>query len=211
MLHECLLHPSVDQVLVVTRRPSGVSHVKLKEIVLDNFYDWTTIEHELQGYNACFFCLGVTSVGKTEEEYRRATYDLTMNAAAVLSRLNPDMVFTYVTGSSTDSTEKGRTMWARVKGKTENDLLRLPFRAAYMFRPGYIHPTEGLRNAHKYYSFLKWLYPLLRIVVPRHVVTLRQLGLAMIHAATAGYDRKVLECPDIIRLADGHSTAGGAK
>jgi len=211
VMHECLLHPDVDQVLVVNRRPSGTSHEKLKEIVLDDFYDWTAIETELEGYNACFFCLGVSSIGKTEEEYRRVTYDLTMHAGTLLSRLNPDMIFTYVTGSGTDSTEKGRSMWARVKGKTENDLLRLPFQAAYMFRPGYIHPTKGLRNAHKYYTFMKWLYPLLRTVLPRHVITLRQLGLAMIGAATVGYDRKVLDSPDIVRLAAGQTTAGGAK
>lgn len=202
VLHECLLHPDVERVLIINRRPSGMAHAKLTEIIHGNFHDLSAIESRLAGYNACFFCLGVSSVGMKEEDYRRVTYDLTMHVASTLARLNPDMVFTYVTGSGTDSTEQGRSMWARVKGKTENDLLRLPFKAAYMFRPGYIQPTKGLRNVNKYYKYITWLYPPLKKIFPRRLVTLRQVGQAMIHAATRGYDRNIVEVGDIIRLAE---------
>src|SRR4029077_19459684 len=132
-------------------------------------------------YNACFFCLGVSSVGMKEPEYFRLTYDLTIHAAEILSRLIPDMTFCYVSGASTDSTEKGRSMWARVKGKTENALLRLPFWRVYNFRPGYLHPTPGMKNTNKYYKYITWLYPIVRKLFPNYVGTLRELGLAMIY------------------------------
>ena len=138
VLHECLQHPDVESVLVINRKPCGIIHDKLKEIILKDFFDLSQIENQLSGYNTCYFCAGVSSVGKKEDEYKRITYDLTMNFAKTLLRLNPEMVFTYVSGVGTDNTEKGRSMWGRVKGKTENDLLKLPFKAAYMFRPGYI-------------------------------------------------------------------------
>lgn len=201
VLHECLNHPDVEKVLVVGRKPCGVTHPKLEEIVHGDFFDWRPIADELTGYNACYFCLGVSSVGKKEPEYHRMTYDLTLHAAELLSGLNPDMVFCYVSGSGTDSTERGRSMWARVKGKTENALLKLPFRKAYMFRPGYIHPTKGLRNTHGYYSAIQWLYPMLRWFFPQYAITLRELGLAMIHAVTRSYEKSVLENEDIARLA----------
>ena len=148
VLHECLQHNDVESVLVVSRRPCNVAHGKLKELIHGNFFDYSTIEEHLKGYNACFFCLGVSSVGMKEGVYRRITHDLTMAAAESLSRLNPDMTFCYVSGAGTDSTEKGRLMWATVKGKTENSLMKLPFKAAYMFRPGFIKPTKGLKNAY---------------------------------------------------------------
>src|SRR5512133_2476442 len=135
VLHEALRHPAVDAVLVIGRRPCGVTHPKLKEVLQKDFYDYSALEYQLRGYHACFFCLGVTSIGKKEEEYRRLTYDLTMAAARTLARLNPEMVFCYVSGAGTDSSERGRSMWARVKGKTENDLMKLPFKAVYAFRP----------------------------------------------------------------------------
>lgn len=201
VLHECLMHPDVEQVLVVNRRPSGVSHPKLTEVLHSNFFDMSAIEPQLVNYNACYFCLGVSSVWMKEEEYKRVTYDLTMHMANVLSGLNPDMVFCYVTGSGTDSTEQGRIMWARVKGKTENDLLRLPFKRAYMFRPGYIHSTKELKRTHKLYYAISWLYPVLKRFFPEHLITMRELGTAMIHAATRGYDKSILETRDILQLA----------
>ncbi|QHW32362.1 NAD-dependent epimerase/dehydratase family protein [Paenibacillus rhizovicinus] len=201
VLHECLQHPGVEQVLVIHRKPCGIKHPKLREIVHGDFYDMSPIEAELTGYNACYFCLGVTSVGMSEADYARVTHDLTLHVAELLARRNPDMVFCYVTGTGTDSTEKGRSMWARVKGKTENELLRLPFKRAYMFRPGYIHPTKGLQNTHKYYRALMWLYPILRMLMPGSVVTLRELGLAMIHAARGSYPSSILSSKEIRELA----------
>ncbi len=201
VLNECLNSSEVEQVLVVGRRPCGVTHPKLKEIVHSNFMDLSAIAAQLQGYNACFFCLGVSSVGMKELEYTKLTYDLTMHFATTLVAQNRDLTFCYISGASTDSTEQGKSMWARVKGRTENDLLKLPFKAAYMFRPGYMHPTPGAKNTLKYYKWLSWLYPVFRILTPKFVSTLAELGQAMIHAATKGYNKKVLEVPDIISLA----------
>ncbi|EFM09633.1 conserved hypothetical protein [Paenibacillus curdlanolyticus YK9] len=206
VLEECLRHPEVERVLVLGRKPCGRQHPKLQEVIHSDFHDLSLIESDLTGYNACFFCLGVSSVGMTEADYTSVTYGLTLHVASTLARLNPEMVLTYVTGAGTDSTEQGRSMWARVKGKTENELMQLPLKAAYMFRPGYLHPTKGLRNAHKYYRYISWLYPMAKLLFPKHMLTLRQLGVAMIHAATMGYDRPILEARDIERLASGHRT-----
>lgn len=201
VLHECLLHDDVEQVLVINRRPCGVSHPKLKEIIHTNFFDLSAIKTQLKPYNACFFCLGVSSVGMKEKEYHHLTYDLTMHVATTLAELNPDMTFCYVSGSGTDSSEHGRQMWARVKGQTENDLLRLPFKKAYMFRPGYMQPTKGLKNTLKAYKLFAWLYPLWRTLFPNFVSTLKDVGLAMVNTVTKGYDKQVLEVKDIKRLA----------
>lgn len=201
VLHECLLHPDVEAVLVINRRPCNVVHPKLTEIIHKDFYDLASVEASLQGYNACFFCLGVTSIGLNEEQYHRLTYDLTMNVAKVLARLNPDMIFCYVSGSGTDNTEKGRTMWARVKGKTENHLIQLPFKKAYMFRPGFMRPTPGLKNNLKGYAAFTWLYPVLRKLFPGFVSTLGEVGIAMIKSVSRGYEKQVLEVRDIVALA----------
>ena len=201
VLHECLRHPEVEQVLIINRKPSGVSHPKLKEIIHPDFFNLSAIEGQLQNYNACFFCLGVSSVGMQEAEYHRLTYDLTMHMAQTLARLNPQMVFCYVSGAGTDSTERGRSMWARVKGKTENHLRQLPFRETYMFRPGYLHPTPGLKNTKKYYAAFSWLYPILRGFLGKYASTLQELSLAMINAATKGYEKPVLEVEDIVKRA----------
>jgi uncharacterized protein YbjT (DUF2867 family) len=201
VLHECLLHPDVESVLVISRRHGHVTHPKLKEIIHSDFQNIEPIASQLKGYNACFFCLGVSSVGMKEDQYRRLTYDLTMHVAGVLSRENPDMTFCYVSGSGTDSSEKGRLMWARVKGKTENDLMKLSFKAAYMFRPGFMKPTKGLKNTLGGYAILTWLYPVLRPLFPQFVCTLSEVGVAMIHAATIGYSKPVLEVKDIVKLA----------
>ncbi|HVE00045.1 MAG TPA: hypothetical protein VNB90_17675 [Cytophagaceae bacterium] len=201
VLHECLLHPEVEKVLVINRKPCGVSHPKLEEIIHADFLNFTPIENRLGGYNACYFCLGVSSIGMKEPEYRKLTYDLTMHVASTLAKLNPDMTFCYISGGGTDSTEKGRSMWARVKGKTENDLMKLPFRQAYMFRPGYMQPTPGLKNTLKPYKYISWLYPFFKTLFPSGVSTLKEVGLAMINTVNKGYPKKILEVKDIIQLA----------
>lgn len=201
VLHECLQHPQVEAILVVGRKPCGVSHPKLKEMLHADFFDLSAIEAQLAGYDACFFCLGVSSVGMNEADFTRMTHTLTLHFAEAVSRQNPAMTFGYISGSGTDSTEQGRIMWARVKGKTENDLMRLPFKRAYAFRPGYMHPTPGLKNTLSYYQYLSWLYPVFRAVLPGMVSTLKEMGLAMINAALYGYDKQVLEVKDITALA----------
>jgi len=201
VLRKALDHTDVESVLVIGRRSCGVSHPKLKELIHRDFYDYAGIDGQLAGYNACWFCLGVTSVGKKEGEYRRLTYDLTMQAARTLSKLNPSMTFCYISGTGTDSTEKGRVMWARVKGKTENDLRALPFKATYAFRPGFIKPYKGLKNSYGVSKVLGSIYPIMKVVFPKYVCTLEDLALAMINAAKDGYSSPVLENPDIARLA----------
>lgn len=202
VLHECLKHPDVESVLVINRKPCGVKHEKLREIIHENFFDLSEIENQLTGYNACYFCAGVSSIGKKEDEYTRLTYDLTLNFAKTLSSLNPDMIFTYVSGSGTDSSEKGKVMWARVKGKTENDLMKLPFKKAYMFRPGYIQPIKGLKNAYSIYKFVAPYYPLWKLLFPKYVISLEEIGVAMINVTLAGYEKQVLECTDIEKSAN---------
>jgi uncharacterized protein YbjT (DUF2867 family) len=201
VLHECLKHPEVESVLVINRKPCGVVHHKLKEIIHKDFNDLSAVKDQLAGYNTCYFCAGVTSIGKKEEEYKKITYDLTLNFAKTLFEINNDMIFCYVSGEGTDSTENGKLMWARVKGKTENDILRMGFKKAYMFRPGYIKPIKGLRNSYKISKAVAPSYPMLEKLFPSHVVTLEELGKAMINAALKGSEKKILECEDIRELA----------
>jgi uncharacterized protein YbjT (DUF2867 family) len=201
VLHECLLHPEVESVLVINRRPCKVQHPKLKEVLHPDFSDFSGLEKELIGYNAGFFCMGVSSVGMSEEKYRHLTYDLTMALARTLAKLDPDMTICYVSGMGTDSSEQGRTMWARIKGKTENDLMRLPFRQAYLFRPAFIQPTKGLKNTYTAYRLLAPFYPVWRSLFPNYVLTLREIGLAMINSVNKGPAKQVLEVPDIAMLA----------
>ena len=201
VLDLALRHPDVESLLVISRKPCNVKHEKLHEILHMDFFDYSSIEGRLKGFNSCFFCLGVSSVGKKEEEYHRLTYDLTMSAATVLAKLNPDMTFCYVSGTGTDSSEKGRVMWARVKGKTENHLMKLPFKAAYAFRPGFIKPIDGQKHAYGVSKVLGAAYPLLRALFPKYVCTLEDLGLAMIGAVSEGYSRQILENLDIAELA----------
>ena len=200
VLIECLKHPDVEKVLVINRKPGGVSHPKLREIIQADFFDLTPIEEQLSGYSACFFCLGVSSVGMSKEEYRHVTYDLTLNMARLLAKLNPEMTFCYVTGAGTDSSEQGRVAWARVKGATENALLRL-FKRAYMFRPAFMKATPGQKNIKSYYRYFAWLYPIGRALYPAGFCTLREVGLAMIKAASNGYPKQILEVKDIVTLA----------
>lgn len=200
VLHECLKHPDVESVLVINRRPCGVQHEKLKEIIHKDFHDFSSIENQLTGYDAAYFCLGISSLGKKEEEYTKVTYDLTMHIANTLYKINPDMTFTYVSGEGTTGNENAKTMWVRVKSKTENDLLKL-FKNAYMFRPGYIQPTEGLKNAYKIYKILALLYPIWKTFFPQYVSTLEDLGQSMINCALIGYDQQILSNMDISKSA----------
>lgn len=200
VLLECLNHPDVEQVLVVNRKPSGFSHPKLREIVHNDFFNLAPIADQLTGYNACFFCLGVSSVGMSQDEYKHLTYDLTLNFAELLARQSPDLTFCYVTGAGTDSSEQGRIAWARVKGATENAVMRL-FKKAYMFRPGFMKAVPGQKNIKSYYTFLAWLYPIGRALYPAGFCTLNEVGQAMINTVTKGYEKQILEVKDIVELA----------
>jgi uncharacterized protein YbjT (DUF2867 family) len=201
VLRECLLDPDVGRVLAVGRSAAGQAHAKLRELMHDNFVDFSAIESQLSGYDACFFCLGVSSIGMDEERYRHLTYHITMAAATTLAELNPGMTFIYVTGRGTDSTERGNRMWARIKGKTENDLLKLPFKAAYMFRPAAIQPLHGVRSktawVHAAYVATAPLWMLLNRIAPAYATTTEKVGRAMIKVARAGYPKPVLESEDI--------------
>jgi hypothetical protein len=201
VLMECLLHPDVDKVLVINRRPCGVTHPKLTEILHTDFFDLSPVATQLNGYNACFFCLGVSSVGMKEEKYYSLTYTLTLQVAEILSRQNPGMTFCYVSGAGTDSTENGRINWARVKGKTENDLMKLPFKKVYAFRPGFMLPEKAAKNIHGYYAIYSILYPPLRALFPNFISTLKEVGIAMINSVIFGYEKSVLEVKDIVALA----------
>jgi uncharacterized protein YbjT (DUF2867 family) len=201
VLLECLSHPGVERVLVINRKPGGVSHPKLREIIHSDFFNLAAIVPQLIGYNACFFCLGVSSVGMSKEEYRHITYDLTLNMGQVLANLNPEMTFCYVTGAGTDSTEQGRTAWARVKGATENALMRL-FQRSYMFRPGFMKATAGQKNIKGYYKLFAWLYPIGRVLYPAGFCTLQEVGRAMINAVSKGYTKRILDVKDIVKLAN---------
>jgi uncharacterized protein YbjT (DUF2867 family) len=201
VLHECLEHPRVKSVLSVGRKPAGLHHEKLAEILHEDFMDYSAIEEKLKGYNACFFCLGVSSVGLKKEQYRRITYDYTERAAKVLSRLNPDMTFCYVSGAGTDDTLKSRLNWARVKGATENMLKGLPFKNVFLMRPGYIQPRKDATRALFLYKIVGPLYPLWKRLFPTSVMTSEEVGLAMINAAIGGSEEQTLEASDMIRLA----------
>ena len=201
ILHECLLHPDIDKVLVINRRPCMIWHPKLTEIIYDNFFNLSPVENQLSGYDACFYCLGITSLGIKEQEYYRITYELTLDIAQRLVKLNPQMIFCYISGAGTTSPEKAKLMWTKVKGKTERDLLKLPFRKVYLFRPGLLRPTRGLKNVHKFYFVFTIFYPFFRLALPKFVSTLRELGLAMINSATQGYEKQILEVTDIVKLS----------
>ncbi len=208
VLLTALNHEDVESILVIGRRSCMRTHPKLKEIIHHDFFDYSSIEEQLKGYNACFFCLGVSSVGMNEKDYSRITYDLTMQAATVLSQLNPAMTFCYVSGTGTDSTEQGRIMWARVKGKTENHLAKLPFKSVYSFRPGLMKPMDGQRNVKPLFKIVAWPYPLWKFLIPKAVSTLSDVGFAMINATLYGYPKHVLENLDIYELAR-TKTGGG--
>jgi len=204
VLRECLLDPGVGRVVTVGRRPTGQSNSKLTELVRPDLSTLAPIENQLTGFDASFFCLGVSALGMTEEQYTRVNYDLTVGVAKTLLRTSPNVTFIYVSGAGTDSSERGRTMWARVKGRTENTLLSLPFKAAYMFRPGAVIPLHGIRSSTRWYNVMyaitKPIYPILRRLAPTMVTTTEELARAMLAVARNGYSRHVLEMVDIIRI-----------
>jgi hypothetical protein len=209
VLQVALRDPAVESVLVVGRKPCEIRHPKVTEIIRENFFDLAPLQDRLRGYAACFFCIGVTSIGKNEQEYRKLTYDLTIAVATTLSALNPDMVFCYVSGTGTDSSEGGRVMWARVKGKTENDLMKLPFKTVFNFRPGLIKPVDGQANIHPLYGLLGWTFPLWRLISPGFVCTMDDLGRSMIQVALSGHSKQTLENTDIAQLGQLRRSAKG--
>lgn len=211
VLLECLKDPGVDSILVVGRSACGVTHDKVTEILHPDLFDLSDLRDRLAGLDACFFCLGVSSAGLSEAEYDRVTYQLTVSVAETLAALNPELTFCFVSGAATDSSESGRIMWARVKGKTENHLLRMPFRAAYMFRPGFIQPMGGIRSKTRmynvFYAVTGPLYPLLKRVFPRLVTSTDRVGQAMIRVVRESAEKTHLENADINALAAGGPAA----
>lgn len=206
VLLECLDHESVEKVLVIGRNPVDVTHPKLEQLIQNDFSDFSTAKEQLAGFDACFLCMGISSVGMKENDYKKITYDYTLALARELFALNPEMTITYVSGEGTDSSEKGRVMWARVKGKTENDLIKLGFKQAFMFRPGFIIPLRGIKSRTKAYQFMydyfMWLVRLFKTVAPNAVVNTTQVGKAMINCAMHGYNSIIIKPKDIIQLAE---------
>lgn len=199
VLYECLQNNEVEKILVVGRRTCGYTDPKLKEIIHGDLYDLSSVEEQLKGYDACFFCLGMSSVGVKEPEFTKVTYNLTMHFADTLSRLNKDMTFCYVSGAGTDI--NGRMMWQKVKGKTEKDLTKLSLKV-YNFRPGIIKPTNGLKNTLSFYKWLGWLLPVISVFSPSSIISLKQIGDAMINVTKKGYEKNILEVKDIIAVSN---------
>lgn len=201
VLLECLANRDVTQILMVNRKPSPLRHPKLKECIIPDFLKLEEFKAQLTGYNACFYCAGISSNGMNEADYTHITYDTVMHFATQLADLNPDMIFGHISGGHTDSTEKGRIMWARVKGKAENALMRLPFKKVYNFRPGLMKPIEGQKNIKGYYKVIVALYPVMNFIFGNNGITLHQLGEAMINSVLKGYATPILEAKDIKELA----------
>jgi uncharacterized protein YbjT (DUF2867 family) len=197
VLLECLEHPDVTEVLMVNRRPYSLKHTKLKEVIVLDFFYLDEFKDKLTGYDACFYCAGISSAGMNEVDYNRITYETTMHFAKVLVDINPNMIFGFVSGGHTDSSEKGSIMWARIKGKTENALAKLPFKKVYNFRPGFMKPTSGQKNIKGYYKVIGCFYPFLRMVLPNNVSTMKEVGLAMINSVLKGYSKQILEVKDL--------------
>ena len=199
VLIECLNNPEIKEVLSVSRKPTGKSHPKLKEYIVTDFLSINEDDLVLKGYDACFFCAGISAIGKTEEEYRKVTYDTTLHFAKVLNP-NPEMSFIYVSGGGTDSTEKGRMMWARVKGKTENDLAKLPFKQTFGFRIGFVKPAAGQQHVLKSYGYISWLFPVIKVLFPFMYNTMKQVTNAMIYTAQNGYAGNTIYVKDIHKI-----------
>ena len=197
----CLRAPAIEKILIINKNPAGITHPKLTEILHEDFHDLSSIEEHLTGYDACFFCLGVSSVGMKINTYRKVTYDLTMHFGETVSRLNNDMVFIYVSGAGTDGSMKGRVEWARIKGKTENDLRLLPFRRVYGYRPGFIKPAPGQTKAHSFYTYVNWFLPLGRKLSPDYFNTMEELALSMIRLSRHDYPDDTVTGKDITKLA----------
>ncbi len=201
VLLECLNLPQITEILSVSRKPTGITHPKLKEYIVPDFLLLHEDDEKLKGYDACFFCAGVSSVGMKEDEYRRTTYDTTLHFARCLNP-NPSMSFIYVSGGGTDSTEKGRMAWARIKGKTENDLMKLPFKQAFGYRIGFMIANRGQKRVLSYYKYLAWLIPIIKFAFPNIVSTMRQVALSMIYASQHGYPRNVIYVKDIREISN---------
>ena len=202
VLLECLAHPEITQVLAVSRRSCGITHPKLKECIVSDFLKLDSVNNQLSGYDACFYCAGISSLSLNEAAYSHITYDIPMYFAAKLAILNPAMIFIHVSGGHTNGSEKGKIMWARVKGKTENALMRLPFKKVYNFRPGFMKPTPGQKNVKGYYKVISSLSPVLKLLFPGQIITIREVGQAMINSVLKGYSKQVLEIKDIKALAE---------
>ncbi|TCD12678.1 epimerase [Pedobacter frigidisoli] len=200
VLLKCLKSPEIDSILVINRKPCGYTHPKLKEIIHSDFFDFSPIQDQLSGYNACFFCLGITSVGADDDTYYKMTYTLTMHVAETLSKLNDNMTFCYVSGGGTNENE--RLKWARVKGKTESDLMKLPFKQVFNFRPGFIKPVEPQKYVNKFYKYVNWLFPIGRAIYPNGFCTMGELGNAMVNTLSHNNERRTLEGKDIIAFAN---------
>lgn len=201
VLRVCLQHPHIEKICILSRRPTNIESSKLTEIVLPDLHDLSSVEEQLTGYDACFFCLGISSVGVNADDYFKTTYTLTMDVASTLSRLNKDMSFCYVSGVGTDSSEKGSLAWARVKGRTENDLMKLPFKKVFGMRPGFIKPYAGQKNALSFYKYIFWLFPIGRRIYPNGFCSMEELALSMISLAKGGYHKSIINGRDIIELA----------
>ena len=204
VLIECLAHPQVSEVLSVSRRLTGMTHPKLKEYLVPDFLSLREDDQKLKGYDACFFCAGVSSLRMKEAEYNRITFRTTIHFAKVSLKQNPQMTFIYVSGAGTDSSEKGRLMWASVKGKTENTLAKMPFKKVFNFRPGFMKLTPGQKNALKMYKYVGWMFPFFKVVFPNSTSTLKQVGQAMINCLITGSDKQILEVRDINKLGNRH-------
>ena len=198
----CLENPTISNVLIINRRSLGITHPKLKEIIHEDFHDLSPVAEQLAGYDACFFCLGVSSVGMKMDKYRRVTYDLTMHFGETVSRLNRDIVFIYVAGAGTDGTEKGKIEWARIKGKTENDLRKLPFKKVYGYRPGFIKPVKGQKKAHSFYNYINWFLPIGKKMSPDYFNTMEELALSMIYLVGNEYPNETIYGKDIALIAN---------
>jgi len=198
VLLECLQNSEVSQVFSISRKPCGVKNSKLKELLVSEFLEIENYAENLKGYDACFYCAGISSVGLKEPEYTHITYDITLHVAKTLVTLNPCMVFNFVSGSYTDSTEEGKLMWARVKGKTENALMQLPFKGEYNFRPGFMKPFKGQKNIKWFFRPIIWIFP---HILSSQSLTLSEVGKAMINTVVKGYPKQVLEIQDIKELA----------
>jgi uncharacterized protein YbjT (DUF2867 family) len=198
VLLAALTHPAVEEVLMINRRHQEIQHTKLKELIVPDLFQIESFQEHLGGYNTCFFCAGISSVGMNEESYTSITYDMTMQFAQTLLTVNPAMIFNFISGSHTDSSEKGKVMWARIKGKTENALMKLPFQNEYNFRPGGMLPVPGQQHVKPLYKFI---VKVMKFLIPKKIVSLQELGLAMINAAIKGYPKKILEIADIKELA----------
>jgi len=201
ILLECLEMPEITEILSVSRKPSGILNLKLKEYVVPDFLALQENDEKLKGYDACFFCAGISSVGVDQDEYKRITYDTTLHFARCLSP-NPRMSFIYVSGGGTDSTEKGRLAWARIKGKTENDLMKLPFKQAFGYRIGFMIPRKDQKRVLSYYKYFAWMIPFIKVAFPNFITTMKQVARSMVYVSENGYPRNVIYVKDIKKIGE---------